>query len=643
MFYDQSRVIDLKNQYLSDSFAEHYPSPDEQLGIICTSSDTTFRLWSPLAVSVTLHLYANGDNGSLIRAVPMEKNSQGIWSAFLIGDWHCTYYSYRIDHGSYTEETGDPYAISCGCNSGRCMVVDLSRTDPQGWDLDQTPPLPNETIIYELHIKEFSWQEHGGFPAEVRGKYKAFTCEHTTLNGDGIHPTGLDYLSDLGISHVQIMPAYDYGSVDENDMSHFNWGYDPVYYNVPEGSYASDPHHGEVRIREFKEMIQALHKKGFRVIMDVVYNHTYSLESVFNQVVPWYYYRTNADGTPCNGSACGNDFASEMPMASKFILDSVLYWAREYHIDGFRFDLMGLLNVDLMNQIRSRLDEIYGPGEKMLYGEPWAAAETNMLPGFMQALKANVHKLSDHIAIFSDDIRDSIRGHVFDMDIRGFVTGSDGLEEDILRSAKAWCFPDSNVKAPSQIISYISAHDNHTLWDKLGYTFTDYESHLAANKLAATIYMTCQGYLFMLSGEEFGRTKDNHDNTYNESIELNRLDWERAYAFHELREYYKGLIAFRKQCPALCDKSPSASMRIANPHIAPGMVGFYVSNREGSWNTLCILYNRNDVPFSVPLMDGKWEVLIDQESSFHWKNPSQILEGTACIAPRSALILGRKF
>lgn len=321
---------------------------------------------------------------------------------------------------------------------------------------------------------------------------------------------------------------------------------------MPQGSYSTDAVHGEVRIRELKELIQSLHEQGFRVIMDVVYNHTYSLDSNLQKTVPWYYYRQNEDGTPSNGSACGNDVASERPMCGKYILDSVLYWAEEYHMDGFRFDLMGLLDVGLMNRIQEELDKRYGVGEKVIYGEPWAADVTPINEGSIQALKSNIQLLNKNIGIFCDSTRDAVKGHVFEEEIPGFVNGGENLEENILNSVSAWCDEnnDFQAQAPSQILSYVSAHDNLTLWDKLVKTIPTGDL-LRANKLAAAIYFTCQGRIFLLSGEEFARTKEGLENSYNASIEINRIDWNRAYERTDLREYYKGLIALRKQLPAL--------------------------------------------------------------------------------------------
>lgn len=335
------RRQELKRLYQTSEFDRKYHYEKRDLGALCTEEGTSFLLWSPLAKEVKLQLYHDGEQGECFEEIAMQKEAQGVWAYRTNKSWHGIYYTYKIVHEEEIVTAGDPYARACGVNGIRSMVVDLKQTDPYGWEADQRPETGIENIIYELHVKEFSWDRSGGFSEESRGKYKAFTEEHTTLYGDGIHPTGIDYLKELGVTHIQIMPAYDYGSVDEAKEEGFNWGYDPENYNVPEGSYATDAVHGEVRIREFKEMVQSLHRNGFRVIMDVVYNHMYSLDNNLNKAVPWYYFRTEEDGTISNGSACGNDVASERPMCAEYILNSVLYWAGEYHIDGFRFDLMG--------------------------------------------------------------------------------------------------------------------------------------------------------------------------------------------------------------------------------------------------------------------------------------------------------------
>lgn len=635
---------ELKRLYNTSEFKEKYIDTERKQGAVCTEEGTSFLLWSPLSEKAELRFYKEGEGGVSFFQIEMKKEEKGMWSYETAENLHGVYYDFRTMTEGEETVFGDPYAKACGMNGKRSMAVDLKETDPEGWMEDRRPEKQEETVIYELHIKEFSWDEAGGFSKENRGKYLAFTEEHTTLNKDGVHPTGLDYLKKLGITHVQIMPAYDYGSVDEKNEEEFNWGYDPVNYNVPEGSYSSDPKHGEVRIREFKEMVQALHRNGFRIIMDVVYNHMYDLDSNLNKAVPWYYFRTYENGGISNGSACGNDMASEREMCAQYILDSVLYWAEEYHIDGFSFDLMGLLDTKLMNRIRRALDEKYGRGEILLFGEPWAADDTASEGKVVMALKKNVSQLDKYVGMFCDDTRDAIKGHVFEGEIPGFVNGAENMEEKILNSVKAWCTKDTGIKAPSQVITYVSAHDNWTLWDKLAITTPDEERRMMENKLAAAIYMTCQGHLFMLSGEEFARTKDGHENTYNSPISLNRLDWKRAYKYEELSTFYEGLIALRKQLPGLCDKSETAGKRIYGYWKKPGAVGFFVENKkEGEhtlWDTLYIIYNATEEEVETALPKGEWEVLLNEEDSFSWKKQKKAEKATA--APLSALVLGRR-
>lgn len=635
---------ELKRLYNTSEFKEKYIDTERKQGAVCTEERTSFLLWSPLSEKAELRFYKEGEGGVSFFQTEMKKEEKGMWSYETAENLHGVYYDFRTMTEGEETVFGDPYAKACGMNGKRSMAVDLKETDPEGWMEDRRPEKQEETVIYELHIKEFSWDEAGGFSKENRGKYLAFTEEHTTLNKDGVHPTGLDYLKKLGITHVQIMPAYDYGSVDEKNEEEFNWGYDPVNYNVPEGSYSSDPKHGEVRIREFKEMVQALHRNGFRVIMDVVYNHMYDLDSNLNKAVPWYYFRTYENGGISNGSACGNDMASEREMCAQYILDSVLYWAEEYHIDGFRFDLMGLLDTKLMNRIRRALDEKYGRGEILLFGEPWAADDTASEGKVVMALKKNVSQLDKYVGMFCDDTRDAIKGHVFEGEVPGFVNGAENMEEKILNSVKAWCTKDTGIKAPSQVITYVSAHDNWTLWDKLAITTPDEVRRMMENKLAAAIYMTCQGHLFMLSGEEFARTKDGHENTYNSPISLNRLDWKRAYKYEELSTFYEGLIALRKQLPGLCDKSETAGKRIYGYWKKPGAVGFFVENKkEGEhtlWDTLYIIYNATEEEVETALPKGEWEVLLNEEDSFSWKKQKKAEKATA--APLSALVLGRR-
>ena len=672
-------ALEWKKYYSSPGFRDNFIYRENDLGVSCTEKGTSFKLWSPSADSVTLNLYREGTGDCLLGRVSMQREDRGVWSWKTEENLHGVYYDFELEIEGERIFSADPRAKACGLNGQRSMAVDLRKTDPEGWEKDQAPAPGTERIIYELHVKEFSWDPSGGFPEEYRGKYKAFTCADTTLFGDGVHATGIKYLQELGVTHVQIMPSYDYGSVNEaGEETEFNWGYDPVNYNVPEGSYSTDPAHGEVRIREMKEMIQALHRAGFRVIMDVVYNHTYSLDSWFQRTAPWYFYRVFDDGRISNGSACGNDVASEREMCADYILNSVLYWTEEYHIDGFRFDLMGLLDVELMNRIRRELDLRYGKGEKILFGEPWSADVTAMEGGALPASKKNIALLDENIGIFCDDTRDAIKGSALKTHLPGFVNGAEGKEEAILESAGAWCRDPGEgreifageeaseiagkVKAPSQIISYVSAHDNQTLWDKLDETAPD-QDRMRLNRMAAAMYMTCQGSLFFLSGEEFARTKDGHDNTFDAPISLNRLDWKKAWEESALVEYYKGLIGLRKKLPGLCDKSADARKRIFHMREEAGLVSFMVDNRKKrdslrkvgengagqtedgngacvpGWQTLMVIYNRRESPAVFDLPGEGWEILCDGENSRLWQEKRPV-EKTVTAMPQSVTVLG---
>ena len=639
--------VELKKYYSSRAFLKNFVYDGNDLGVECNEDKTTFRLWSPEAEGIILNLYHAGNGEKAYRQIPMEAREKGVWSWETDEELHGVYYDYLISRDGEKVLTADPYAKACGVNGLRSMAVNLKKTDPEGWEKDQSPEEGEERIVYELHVKEFSWDKSGGFPEEYRGKYKAFTCKHTTLNNDGIHPTGLDYLKELGVTHIQIMPMYDYGSVDEDgDDTEFNWGYDPVNYNVPEGSYATDAKHGEVRIKEMKEMIQSIHEAGFGVIMDVVYNHTYSLDSWLQKTLPWYFYRVFPDGTISNGSACGNDVASERAMCGKYILDSVLYWAKEYHIDGFRFDLMGLLDVDLMNRIRKELDLQYGKGKKIIYGEPWAATKTAVEGRKKLAKKNNIGLLDENVGAFCDSTRDGIKGSALKPKKAGFINGAQKKEDEMLASVMAWCANPyqargwKNVKAPSQIVTYVSAHDNHTLWDKLKETVPE-EECMRLNKMAAAVYMTCQGTLFFLSGEEFARTKDGLDNTFNAPISLNCLKWEQAWQNHELVHYYRGLIALRKKISGLCDKSEDSDKKITDIWKEKQIVGFTVNNDENClWSQVKVIYNASKKAFLCDL-DGNWELLCDGNDSWCFEKEIYV-DGQVEVSAQSVVILGRK-
>ena len=601
---------ELKDYYLTKEFEDKY-NYEGSLGAKVDERGTVIRLWSPIAESVDLRLYDNGSTGEAETIIPMKLCDKGVWEYSVNENLSGKYYDFALKIKGKVRISTDPYAKACGVNGKRSMIIDLNTTNPNGWEEDKAPTKGAEDIIYELHVKEFSYDKNAGFPENVRGKYKAFTVDNTTLRNEGKLPTGLNYIKELGVSHIQLLPVYDFASVDEaGGEDGFNWGYDPLNYNVPEGSYASDAARGEVRIREFKEMIQAIHKKGLRVIMDVVYNHTFSLDNALQNSMPYYHYRLDAKGELSDGSACGNDIASEMPMTEKYIIDSVLYWCEEYHIDGFRFDLMGLLTVDLMNKVQKALDETYGRGEKLIYGEPWTAAKTHMEKGAKGAVKDNVKLLDENIGIFSDDIRDSIKGHVFYDEVAGFVNGNlkqtDKIEEGLT----------SFGLSPNHIISYVSCHDNHTLWDKLTITTKDEAERRKQNKLSAAIYMSCQGRVFIYSGEEYLRTKNGEHNTFNMPIGLNKMDWELTEKNKDMISFYKELIGLRKEMTGLCDKSYAARDNITTFVKEEGLLGVKVANKETSlvkpvYKEALIIFNANKEEKTVALPEGKYKLLIN--------------------------------
>ena len=504
-----------KAWFESEEFARQtgYQGP---LGAAYSPSGTHLRLWAPTAQSVRVDLYRKGDGGACIGSLPLSPWGQGVWGVYLPGDQHGKYYHFNVttEWGSVT--TADPYARAAGVNGARSMIVDLARTDPPGWEQDKRPVIPaSKRSVWEVNVRDFSQDPASGVRNAWRGKFLAFTQQGTTLNCDGVHPTCLNYLKRLGVRYVQLMPIFDFGSVDESRplTRQYNWGYDPTNYNVPEGSYSTDPARGEVRVRECKQMIQALHAAGIGVVMDVVYNHMYRFDNVLNRAVPLYYFRQNEDGSLSNGSGCGNEFASERPMARQYFLDSVLYWAQEYHIDGFRFDLMGLYDVETMNLLRAELDKLPGGRDILMYGEPWQGGSSALHR--YEANKNNLAMLNDRIGIFCDDTRDAIKGGCFNAREPGYVEGRPGSFWDIGGAVAAWCRSDKfPPHTPGQIVSYVSAHDNFTLWDKL--LLVRYErpefgavdrAALAQNRLAAGIYLTCMGLPFWQAGEEFARTK----------------------------------------------------------------------------------------------------------------------------------------
>lgn len=631
-------ALEYKSLYESDKFKEDFLCVREDFGAVYSKEKTVFHVWAPTAEEVKLVLYTTGtdeEEGAEKKAChSMKRIENGVWEAEEMGDLHGVYYTYLVTHDGMTQECMDIYAKACGANGKRGMVVDLERTNPEGFEEDKDWVQKNKnTFLYELHVKDFSYDENSGIEDEYRGKYLAFTKRGTTLKGNPSVKTGVDYLKELGVTHVHLLPSADFASIDEiGDKEQFNWGYDPANYNIPEGSYSTDPCHGEVRIREFKQMVKALHDAGIGVVMDVVYNHTYASDSAFQKLVPFYYYRQEKDGRLADASACGNETASERFMYRQFMIQSVYYWAKEYHIDGFRFDLMGIHDTETMNLIRKKLNQLPKGKNILMYGEPWAANEPAIEKGYLPAVKQNVEYLDEGIAIFSDDTRDTIKGSVFYGEKPGFVNGKKGLETAMRSVVCAWCDGghDFSPKSPKQIITYTSAHDNFTLWDKLvitmekspDYTVKD-KRVLKANKLVAAILFTSKGIPFMQAGEEFGRTKHGDENSYKSAPTVNMLDWKRREEYSELVEYYKGLRELRQNFSGLYDNEKESISNIRFFDEEEDMVAFEITNKSGhadDWDKLFVVYNSNDATGIVTLPPGRWETLVDGNSSVLWKN-----------------------
>ena len=594
-----------------------------ELGAIFSKDKTVFKLWAPSADRVIVNLYPDGYKSKCMEKLEMSLINDGAWETVKTGNLDGVYYTYTVFVGGKENEAVDPYAKAGGVNGKRAMVVDLTKTNPKGWENDKNPPLnsPTDAIVYELSIRDFSMSKDSGMIN--KGKYLAFT-EKGTTNSKGIK-TGIDYLAELGITHVQLLPCYDFGSIDERSPTKkYNWGYDPENYNFPEGSYSTDPYNGHVRIREFKQMIQSLHKNGLRVVMDVVFNHTYSLDSNLNKLVPGYYYRKDKTGEYSDGSACGNETASERFMMRRLIIDSVVYWATEYKINGFRFDLMGLHDIETMNEVRAALDKI--DPSIILYGEGWTGGATP-LPEHKQALKKNAPMLDNRIGVFSDDIRDGIKGHVFKRKASGFINGKFNRKEDIKFGITAACFHlqidysklfYSNApwaKAPAQAITYAAAHDNLTLWDKLvatkpGLSKTEL---IKLNKLAALLILTSQGISFLHAGDEIARTKDGDENSFVSSDKINRFDWNRIEKFNDLVEYYKGLMKLRKTYPAF--RMQTAEEIAEKIHFIPTkscLIAYTIRDKD---KTFLIAINADTKKQTVKLPENGWDILVNGKHS----------------------------
>ena len=639
--------ITMPNYYSTSAFEALYTYEGDDLGAVWSPEQTVFRVWAPTATAVTINMYQTGDaaNDDLMEQVEMTPDVNGTWVATVSGNLHGVYYTYSVEVDGVMNEACDPYARAVGVNGKRAMVIDLDSTDPEGWENDVDPHYDNtitEAIIYELHVRDLSVDENSGIVN--KGKFLGLT-ETGTTTPDGI-PTGLDHIKALGVTHVHLLPSYDYGSVDETSLEDnvFNWGYDPVNYNVPEGSYSTDPYNGEVRVAEFKQMVKALHDNGISVIMDVVYNHVYSGEEFcFNKIVPLYFSRVNADDTFSAGSACGNDTASERAMVKKYIVDSVCYWADEYHIDGFRWDLVGLIDTETINEV---MEEVHKTHPNVIfYGEGWTMSTQMTKDGYTLTTQVNSQEVPG-FAFFSDTLRDAIRGGNSNNSKPGYVANAGGFSgniNDCFTASPAWC------KSPTQTINYASCHDNHTLFDRITMSTPDasFSDRVKMNNLAAAIVMTSQGVPFIQAGEEMLRSKPLEDgsfdhNSYKSSDEVNNLKWaDLSQAEYQTTfAYYQGLIAFRKAHPALCmTTAEEVSEKITQlGGLDFNVTGFHIaSGANGEENELIVVFNPRSEASTVTLPEGEWTIYVSGDKA--GTEALGTATGTATAEPISALVL----
>ena len=632
--------------YSTEEFERRYTYSGNDLGARWSREKTAFRLWAPTAKSVKINLYKSGNPGveDRIDQIEMKSSVAGTWTASVAGNLHGVYYTYTVELEEGIREACDPYARSTGVNGHRAMILDMRSTDPKGWAKDQDPNAGKnitDAVIYELHIRDLSMDPGSGISR--RGKFLG-VIEEGTHTPDGI-PTGLDHIKSLGITHLHLLPCYDYGSVDEAhpERDQFNWGYDPVNFNVPEGSYATDPFNGEVRVREMKQMIQGLHKAGISVIMDVVYNHVYDFKNFcFNRIVPEYFSRT-CNGHCSNGSGCGNDTASERSMVHKYIVDSVKYWADEYHIDGFRFDLVGLIDVDTINDLVASVRAKHP--NVIFYGEGWSMSTEMTKPDMAMATQYNAWQ-TPNFAYFSDTFRDLLRGCVFDDRAYGYVAGAQGQEELVRRCFMGhpdWC------PSPTQTVNYASCHDNMSLFDRLAMSAADatFAERVRMNNLAAAIYLLSQGVPFLQAGEEMLRSKPLpgggfEHNSYRSPDSINSLKWNDLSnpAYGANVDYYRGLIAFRKAHPTLRLTSEEAVRERIHPieGLDSNVVGFYLcGTQEDPATAIMVLYNPNKTPTTVALPEGRWNICINDKSA--GAEALQRVEGGVSVAPVSACVL----
>lgn len=646
--YDgKSMYVNTSSLYSKEKFESEYTYEGNDLGAVYSKDKTVFKVWAPTAKAVKLNLYEGGTEGTddLIESLDMKADEKGTWVLEKTGDLNGVYYTYTVNVNGEEKEACDPYARTTGVNGDRAMVIDLSLTNPEGWENDKNPNSGlniTDSVIYELHLRDISADGSSGI--KNSGKYLGLT-ETGTKNSNG-DSTGIDYIKELGVNYVHIMPMYDYGSVDEakSDTAQYNWGYDPVNYNVPEGSYSTDPYNGQIRVQEAKQMIKSLHDNGISVIMDVVYNHVYDAEEFcFNKIVPDYFSRIGGTGKYSNGSGCGNDVASERAMVSKYIVDSVKYWADEYHIDGFRFDLVGLIDVDTLNTVISEVHKT-NP-DVIFYGEGWTLSTDVTKAGVSLATQSNSSKLPE-FAFFNDYFRDNLRGSN-SPDDKGYATGSASkylAVTDMLRGKSSF------TSEPSRTVNYSGCHDNNTLFDKitLSNSSASMEEKIAMNKLTAAVTLTSQGVPFLMSGEELLRTKTNEDgslnsNSYNSSDAVNSIKWSSLAdsTYKDVHDYYQGLIAFRKEHKAL--RMMTAAQVSENLTLMENTLDKVVAysikggaNGEVS-DGIFIIYNGTNENVTITLPKGSWSIYVNGEKAGN--ESLGTVSGTVDVNKVSAMVL----
>ncbi len=599
-------------------------SQEDALWLSYSKDASIFKLWSPDVTKVRLHLYKKGKGGEAYETYELEIDEKGDWTKRIAKDLNGVYYTFQVMiDGQWLDETPGIYAKAVGVNGKRAMVLDFNSTDPTNWAKDKGPELkyPNEAIIYELHIRDMTIHPESG--SSMPGTYLGLV-ETGTKGPEGI-ATGIDHLKELGVNYVHLLPTFDHYAINEGrlDSAQFNWGYDPQNYNVPEGSFSSDPFKAEVRIKEFKSMVKAFHDNGIGVILDVVYNHTgRTTNSNFNLENPGYYYRFKDDGSYSDAAACGNETASEKQMMRKYILESVSYWANEYHLDGFRFDLMGIHDVETMNEVATTLKRI-NPNI-FVYGEGWTASDSP-LPEEDRALKKHIKRMPQ-ITAFSDDIRDGLKGSVFEDNSTGFVSGAENTEESVKfgivgsidhpeidyskvnYSKAAW------ANDPWQAISYVSCHDNHTLIDKLQVSKTDaeFETLVAMVKLANAVVLTSQGVSFLHAGAEMLRSKNEEHNSYNLPDSINQIDWNFKVKNIDVVDYYKNLIKLRKAHPAFrMTSGDEVRNHLSFKRVEDGFISYVINEHANGddWKNILVVYNARNEKVHFDL-EGDWQIAV---------------------------------